>query len=264
MKFFKKSVALIAVAGCIAGSAAVFGGCGSNSSDGKDSGSESGNGTTTVTPTDPKQSLRNKISTTPTNYNYIFGGWYADSACTKLLTVNSDLSDVTEVYPKWMLTPQPQTFEVRSETVTITDSGRIYQKMDIVRLSDYYHVKGLNFAGYTKLKVTFTFDVREVNDGYQYVFFYYNSKCKGNDLIDKVVDATGVYDRDDPSWLYTYKFEHGAGKKNTSWSTHTFSTVIDMGMLKDELYVRYGASGSGEDDWQNKNVWVDVEAVKPD
>ena len=32
--------------------------------------------------------------------------------------------------------------------------------------------------------------------------------------------------------------------------------------LKKDLYIRYGASGKYEDDWQNKNVMINYEALK--
>lgn len=159
--------------------------------------------------------------------------------------------------------PEPHTFNVRTETVTITDSGRKNQQMDKVLLSNYYNVVQLYKNGYTKIHVTFSFDVKEIDDGYQYVFLYSDANCRGNGLLDKIGDALGGFlgssDSDDPSLLYVYKFEHGAGKKDTSWKTHTFTTTLSTGSLKDDLYIRYGASGKNDDDWQNKNVTVYVE-----
>ena len=149
---------------------------------------------------------------------------------------------------------EPITVTLRTESAKITDSGRASQKMDKLLLSNYFDVKAAYKAGYTKLHVTFTFDVREIDDGYQYVFFYSDTNCKGNSFLDKIIDE--VYDPEDPSLLYEYRLEHGGTKKNTSWGTHTFSTTIKMSRLKDDLYIRYGASGKYDDDWQNKNVIV--------
>lgn len=122
-----------------------------------------------------------------------------------------------------------------------------------------YKAKALYNSGYTKLKVTLTLDVREVDDGYQYIFLYYNSECKGNNFFDKLVDV--FYD-EDPSLLHFWKFEHYAGVLDPSWQTYTFTTSIAMNKIKDDLYIRYGASGYESDNWQNKNVYIVLEPLK--
>ena len=149
---------------------------------------------------------------------------------------------------------EPVTVTLRTETAKITDSGRAGQKMDKLLLSNYFNVKAAYSAGYTKLNVTFTFDVRELDDGYQYVFLYADTNCKGNSFIDKIVDE--VYDPQDPSLLYEHRLEHGGTKKNTSWGSHTFTTTVKMSRLQDDLYIRYGASGKYNDDWENRNIVV--------
>lgn len=155
---------------------------------------------------------------------------------------------------------EPVTVTIRTETAKITDSGRKSQKMDKLLLSNYFDVKAAYKAGYTKLNVTFTFDVRELDDGYQYVFFYSDTDCKSNGILDKIVDE--IYDPEDPSLLYEYRLEHGGSKKNTNWGSHSFSTTIKMNRLKDDLYIRYGASGKYDDDWENKNITVTFEVVR--
>lgn len=124
----------------------------------------------------------------------------------------------------------PITVTVRTETATITDSGRKSQKMDVVYISNYFSVRDAYSAGYTKLHVTVTFEAKEKDDGYQHVFLYYNTKCEGNTIVDQVIDQ--FYDPEDPSLLYHYKFEHGPGKKDTNWGNHSFSTTLNMSSLK--------------------------------
>lgn len=148
----------------------------------------------------------------------------------------------------------PIKLSVRSESAKITDSGRASQKMDKVLLSNYFDVSVANRAGYTKLDITVEFEAKEIDDGYQYVFLYSDSECKGNNFFDKVVDE--FYDPEDPSLLYEYRFEHGGTGKDTSWKSHSFSTTIKMSRLKDDLFIRYGASGNYDDDWQNRNIVV--------
>ncbi len=154
----------------------------------------------------------------------------------------------------------PFTVSVRTDAANITDSGRASQKMDVVFLSDYFDVKAAYSAGYTKLQVTIDFEAKEVDDGYQYVFLYSDTKCKGNSFFDKVVDE--FYDPQDPSLLYEYRFEHGGTGKNTEWGAHSFSASLRMDRLKDDLYIRYGASGQGNDSWQNRNIVVTFRAVR--
>ena len=166
----------------------------------------------------------------------------------------------TSTKPNVALPTDPITVTVRTETAKITDSGRASQKMDVLLLSDYFDVDAAVSAGYTKLSVTFTFDVRELDDGYQYVFFYADKNCKGNSFFDKVVDE--FYDPADPSLLYEYRLEHGGSKKNTSWGSHTFTTTLKLSRLIDDLYIRYGASGKYNDDWENKNIVVTFQLVK--
>lgn len=187
------------------------------------------------------------------------------TACDFGNTSTGDSSDTTtssntQTFPSPNIPLDPVTLTIRTETAKITDSGRAGQKMDKVLLSNYFNVKSAYNAGYTKLHITYTFDVRELDDGYQYVFFYADTNCKGNNFLDKIIDE--VYDPQDPSLLYEYRLEHGGSKKNTKWGTHTFSTTIKMSRLKDDLYIRYGASGKYDDDWENKNVVVTFQVAR--
>ena len=175
-------------------------------------------------------------------------------------TPNNEKKEDTQPAPPVSIMTDPVTVTVRTETVTITDSGRKSQKMDVLFLSDYVDVKEAYNAGYTKLRVTVTLDVKEIDDGYQYIFLYSDTNCKSNSLFDKIVDE--FYDPKDPSLLYEYKFEHDPGAKNTKWGSHSFTATLKMERLKDDLYIRYGASGKNDDDWQNKNVVVTFQVVK--
>lgn len=159
-----------------------------------------------------------------------------------------------------VVSTEPVTIEVRKDTAYITDSGRKNQKMDVVFLSNYFDAKKAYKSGYTKVNITFSFDVREHEDGYQYVFFYSDRNCKSNKFFDQIVDE--FYDPDDPSLLYEYRFEHGGSGLDTNWSTHTFSATLKMSRLVDDLYIRYGASGYEKDDWENKNVVVTFQVSK--
>ena len=54
---------------------------------------------------------------------------------------------------------------------------------------------------------------------------------------------------------------HG-GSGVSGWSTETVTFTIYIDDLTDSIYIRYGASGEGDDTWYNKNVKVTITAVK--
>lgn len=96
-----------------------------------------------------------------------------------------------------------------------------------------------------KIYIKVSFDAREVNDGYQYVFLYAKEKESRNTLFG------------------TKQFEHTAGKKNTSYKHYTFEFQLFVSQLFNEkIYIRYGASGSLDDDWKNKNLKVEIKLTK--
>ena len=119
----------------------------------------------------------------------------------------------------------------------------------------------LKRAGYTKITVALSADVCEIDDGYQYIFLYSNTKCASND-ISSVMDFYDKYvfgeESSDPSLLYMHKFEHAPGVADSSIQTVSFEVTLDLARLTDDLYVRYGASGKNDDDWMNSNVCVTV------
>lgn len=59
------------------------------------------------------------------------------------------------------------------------------------------------------------------------------------------------------------KMEHGSGKKDTSWGWETYvAEPIALYLVTYELRVRFGANGSGFNDWIFKRVEVTIEAIK--
>ena len=198
------------------------------------------------------------IKTKPEKEGFIFGGWYSDEEMTRLITDDTDLDSVEEVYAKW-ITVEEKTYSVRSDSATITDSGRHKQRMDIVYLSSDFDWIGMEFAGYKTIKITVTLDIMEKDDGYQHVFLYSDTDCVSS--FDKF--STGLFGStpNDPSLLAGYTFEHGGSTKNTNWGNHSFSATINVSQMKDDLYIRYGASGKLGDDWCNRYVTVKVKPV---
>ena len=152
---------------------------------------------------------------------------------------------------------EPLTLSLRTDEATITDSGRVHQKMDIAYLD--YDYKALAELGYIYLDVVITFEAKEVNDGYQYLFIYNTSDCQSaaESLVENFVPSVG--DSLKEGLLAKEQFEIGAGKKKTSWEQREFHYVLSTEYLIDDLFIRYGANGILEDTWVNKNVVVTVQ-----
>ena len=214
------------------------------------------------------------VKTVPTKEGYAFAGWYSDEALTDYIipdNITTAQIQKASLYPKWIKV-DTVSYTVRTEEITINDSGRINQPMDIAYLSQNFNMTDLTRAGYTKLKVDVSIEIKEVNDGYQHLFLYSDTKCaKPDSVVDAVEDKLlgddfdeilGTKDEGDPSLLMSKKFDHGADDKDTTWGYHTASAYINIADLTDELYVRYGASGKNEDDWTVKNVVVTVTPQK--
>lgn len=203
------------------------------------------------------------LNSIPTKDGFIFGGWYADSDLTKPVNKDTEkLYQINSLYAKW-ITADTKSYDVRNDSATITDSGRKHQKCDTVLLNKDFDYEGLLFAGYTSFEIAFQFDVYEINDGYQYVFFYKDKNCVDTSSIDYFINNTILGNTpDDPSLLYGYRFEHTPGASDSSTYAHSFVAHIDIKNMKDSLYIRYGASGNGEDTWVNQNVKITVTPIK--
>lgn len=208
-------------------------------------------------------SIKEIIETIPTKEGYIFGGWYSDKELTQLVTLDGEnLRQIKNVNAKW-ITADKKEYDVRSYSATITDSGRKYQQYDIIRLAEDFDYQGLLYAGYTEFKVTFSFEISEQHDGYQYVFLYKNQDCVDTASLDYFISNT-LYGQtpSDPTLLCSYRFEHSPGIADSNWMPYSFTAYIDIEDLEDELYIRYGASGKYDDNWLNRNVIVYVEPIK--
>lgn len=95
---------------------------------------------------------------------------------------------------------------VRTGDYKLAGSGK-YITNEIVLSKN---ISDLIDEGYTKLKITVNFNLKEVDDCYQYISLY---------------DSTGVD-------IYSERVEHGGTKKYTSWKTHSFTCEISLDKLK--------------------------------
>lgn len=226
------------------------------------------NGGDVNVPNIEKAELSDIVSTTPTRDGYVFAGWYSDASFTDYIKPNA-ITDAQEkagtAYAKWIIVPESRTYGVRTEECSITDSGRINQKLDKVGIAEDYNITDLIRAGYTSFKVTVKYTACEVDDGYQYVMLYKDENCISSSksligLVDKYVFGEG--EEEDPSMLVSHQFEHDPDSANTEWKDYEFEETVKLSDMKEELYIRYGASGNGDDTWKNKDIIVTVVPVK--
>ena len=56
--------------------------------------------------------------------------------------------------------------------------------------------------------------------------------------------------------LWTQEIEHKVGEQDSNYRTYIFNdAIIDLSQIKSNtIDIRYGASGSDEDTWKNKNL----------
>jgi len=130
--------------------------------------------------------------------------------------------------------------EIRGDDVKkITDRGRFTNHYDTVNLNSIFgvYVNTLKRYGAKYLKIVMNIDVREIDDGYRHIFLYNGDSENSNEIA------------------VAQKFEYGVGKVMTAWKTFTFEFCINLdNVIGETFYIRYGASGKNNDDWENKNV----------
>ena len=134
-------------------------------------------------------------------------------------------------------------YPIREAEETITDDGRfenIYDTVDFNYLyNGMYDLEELKREGYMTSVVEITVTVKEIDDGYQYIFLY-----------DDTTPNT---------YLRGSRFEHGKGEKNKMPKEYTFYfEVSTYNIIDNNFVIRYGASGSGDDDWVISNVFVQI------
>ncbi len=208
------------------------------------------------------------VKMVPTREGYAFLGWYADAAYSEQIDpydLTKEQKSKARAYAKWT-NIAAYTYHVRSNEVTVTDSGRENQSLDSIYLENEFNMTDLYSAGYVKLRVTVTMEMTEVDNGYQHVFLYRTSSLPDKGLsLDGILDeyVFGEAEETDPNLLHSHQYEFGGGDLNSEWGNMTYTTTISTNQLNQDLYVRYGASGKDGDTWKNKNVQVTIEPVRP-
>jgi hypothetical protein len=132
--------------------------------------------------------------------------------------------------------------EIRSNSweMTITDQSQFNNPCD--NIDSGQTLANYCAQGYITLAVSLTMDIKEVDDGYQEIFFYNSTSSSATNLVTPIESL-----------------EHGGNKKNTTYKTYNFYAEINIyQMTSNRLVIRYGAHGALGDTWKNKHVTMRI------
>ena len=165
--------------------------------------------------------------TEPTRENYRFLGWYDKNGSP--VTANTILTTASyhSLTAKWVLITSIVDFTPSNgnRDKTVTDDDKVF---DVVTTS--LNKSELKALGYTKIKISCTFDIHEINDGYQELWIY--TKQSGIKLGYKEFET-----------------------KDSGWHSHSYSVTVDIDSLLTDangniiFTAEFGAHGSGKDNW---------------
>ena len=168
-----------------------------------------------------------------------FYGWYtSDSFLTKITSISPWRTGDIILYAKYDFYLGTTLGSGYVETVT---DGNIYDQpsYDIWLFlgSLYLYYDQLESTTLSKVKITISMSLWELDDGYQQ-FFIYNGD----------------------SVIWSYDHEHGPGYKETNKDTFEMTIYFNIEDLKevDNLTLRFGARGSWSDDWQFTDFTMSV------
>lgn len=139
-------------------------------------------------------------------------------------------------------------FSIRSGTMVVTDDSEFEQWCDVANLNTFCTLKYDYFKhyGFTKMDIYLEMYMKEINMGYQHVYFYSSEK---HDTSYRFLEVT---------------CELGGNSLITDYTIVSFYkhdvplSIFDNSDPDDyaKFVARYSASGSLEDDWQNMAIYL--------
>ena len=106
--------------------------------------------------------------------------------------------------------------------------------------------------GYDTISFTVCFTAKKINRGYQKLYLY---STRSDDTDDKITDME----------LNLNGFTYKSYTKPIAFYINDKTSMINPNNTdpdyiedKDRIYIRYGAHGSGDDDWMIKNIYVKI------
>ncbi len=134
----------------------------------------------------------------------------------------------------------------------LTDDGYMSNHCDIVDMEWFFKQcsMSVDFATlrptYDRIKITISGDVKEKDDGYQWIGIFNTSATKDSDKIAE------------------FRTEHGSGVKDTKWS-YTLNADFDLLLAyfsDGKIVLRYTGSGRQNDDWYCRNIKMTIKIYK--
>ncbi|MGM9971588.1 MAG: hypothetical protein ACI35W_04205 [Anaeroplasmataceae bacterium] len=125
-------------------------------------------------------------------------------------------------------------FEYFPSEKVITDSGRFNQDKNCIIIDDVYR------AYYTKVSIKIIFEARQIDKGNSFVFLYSGNEDgpQGDQL--NIANDLGL-------------------AKGQPYKICAINEDVLIDDLDEAIWILYGATGLGDDDWQKKNVKVYLE-----
>lgn len=141
---------------------------------------------------------------------YIFNYWKTSSG-TQVSSPYKPTSDIT-LYADWTVIPAEVVFNSTIRTGSHKINGSGHYTTDTFTLTK--DLETMRAMGFSKLSVTVNYDIKEVDNCYQYVYLY---------------DSESVS-------IWSEKIEHGGGSKDKNWGTHSFTCEISLSSLKSNVW----------------------------
>lgn len=158
----------------------------------------------------------------PTKADHKFVGWTLNG---KPLTSDSKVliaGDHT-IEATWLRISSVVTFAPPDRPdKRITDEDKVYEEV-----SPGFDTQALIKEGYNKMKIILSFDVDEINDGYQDLWIFTDN------LLTKLASQENIE------------------TKGSGWKNHTYTFLIDIEALESDggFTIEWGAHGDNKDDW---------------
>ena len=132
--------------------------------------------------------------------------------------------------------------------MVVTDDSEFDQHCDVANLNSFAELNYDYFKhyGFTKMDVYLQMEMKEINMGYQHIYFYYSEKQDTSYRFFEYIDELGGNSLVTNYTPFTYY------KLNVPLSTFDNSDPDDYA----KFVARYSASGSLEDDWQNMAIYL--------
>ena len=123
-----------------------------------------------------------------------------------------------------------------ARTYTYKDSKNDMKVTDSATALAPYQLSPVNFQnlkklGYTKIKMTVSVDIAEIDDGWQELYIYIDNDNNSSNGKETIFSKNNI--------------EHGAGHKDTSWWAHKFNIEVDINKLIEKPYIVMAGKAHG-------------------